>query len=71
MQWCTIHPNWTQQLYPTTYGSFIHSFIHSFCGGLYPRLGKSACVRVQQKIVTSGVGSQYKGIVWDNCSLQV
>ena len=31
-----------------------HFVIHSFCGGLYPRLGKSACVRVQQKIVTSG-----------------
>ena len=33
----------------------VHSFIHSFCGGLYPRLGKSACIRVQQKIVTSGI----------------
>uniref|UniRef100_A0A7S4FQN4 Uncharacterized protein n=1 Tax=Eutreptiella gymnastica TaxID=73025 RepID=A0A7S4FQN4_9EUGL len=29
---------------------WFHSFIYSFCGGLYPRLGKSACVHKNEEM---------------------
>ena len=53
---CLLHSETKKrnpQLYITLPFDYF-SFIHSFCGGLYPRLGKSVCVREQQKIVTSG-----------------